>query len=133
MPRIVVCHRLDRERGRGSRGHGAEDSGAETDYVCTSGCESVPGECALGTSGQVELKTTRKGPSISWQAKGFPVGEIDRKGAVRRRWWKRFERARRNPRVKRAKSGSEFGAMNKGDFGDWVCQRINYDGEFLMI
>ena len=54
------------------------------------------------------------------------------------RRWSRMEApylqaARTNPRVKRAKSGSVFGAMNKGDFGDWVCQRINHDGKFLMI
>ncbi len=30
------------------------------------------------TSGQVELQTTRKGPTLNWQAKGFPAGAIDR-------------------------------------------------------
>ncbi len=59
------------------RKHGARDSGPETDYECTSGCASAPGPCALSGAAQVELRETRKGPTLSWQAKGFPAGAID--------------------------------------------------------
>jgi hypothetical protein len=61
------------------RAHSAQDSGPEADYECVAiaPCADVPGECALSSKAQVTLRETRRGPTLSWQAKGLPTNGVD--------------------------------------------------------
>ena len=61
------------------RAHGAGDDGDAETYECAdalSTCRSTPVVCTGAGSGDVDLRASRKGPSLRWRSSGFPAGGI---------------------------------------------------------